>query len=111
MTSESKEEESSKTKSRLGLRLAISVTILVGCWVLWFVLARGWIISLGLSLVACICGEYIGSQIFGGRAWFERLSVEHSGFSLWRIAVGVLAVLLFFAFIILGRLVFLKVFP
>lgn len=109
MNSESNEEESSNSEKRDGLKLAICAIILVGCWVLWFVLDRGWIIALGLSVVGCVCGEYIG-ETFGGRAWFERLSVEHSGFSLWRIAVGVLAVLLFVAFIILGRLVVLKVF-
>ncbi len=110
MNSEPNDAQASKKEGRVGLRVAICLFVLVGCWVLWFLLDRGWIIALGLSVVACLCGEYIGTRIFGGRAWFERLSVEQSGFSVWRIALGVLMVLLFFSFIVLARLVFLKVF-
>jgi hypothetical protein len=97
-------------ESRFGPGVVICLLVLVGCWVLWFILDRGWIIALGLSIVACLCGEYIGSQILGGRPWFERLSAEHSGFSVWRIVLGVLLVLLLFSLIIVARLVFLGVF-
>jgi hypothetical protein len=97
-------------ESRLGLTLVICLLVLAGCWVLWFILDKGWIVALGLSIVACLCGEYIGSQILGGRPWFERLSVEHSGFSVWRIVLGVFLVLLVFSLIIVGRLIFLRVF-
>jgi len=109
MNSEPNDAQASKKEGRVGLRVAICLFVLVGCWVLWFLLDRGWIIALGLSIVACLCGEYIGTRIFGGRAWLERLSVEQSGFSVWRIALGVLIVLLFFSFIVLARLVFFKV--
>src|SRR6478752_6614305 len=98
----------SKVESRVGLRVAISVFVLFGCWVLWFVIGQGWLIGLGLSIVACLFGEYVGEQVFSGRAWFEKLSVEHSGFSVWRIFLGVLMVLSFLSFIIVARMIFLR---
>jgi hypothetical protein len=81
-------------------------------WVLGSVLVidEGWVLALGLSIVACLCGESIGEQVFGRRAWFEKLSVEHSGVSVWRILLGVVIALLFVSLMIIARLIFLRIF-
>jgi hypothetical protein len=92
-----------------GQRLVIALLVLVGCWVLWFLLQRGWIIALGLSVVASLTAEYLGTKIFSGNSWFESLSVEHSGFSVWRVVLLVMAVLLIFSLIVLDRLAFSKI--
>ncbi len=97
-------------ENRFGLKAVISLLVLVSCWILWFVFHRAWIIALGLSVVASLCAEYLGAKVFTKNSWFDRLSVEHSGFSVLRIAIGVIVVLVVFSLIILGRLVFLKIF-
>jgi len=112
MKNENSEQTSLRTAAKEnhgGLKVAISLVVLVGCWILWFIFARGWIIALGLSIVAALFAEQVGIKVLTGKAWFERLSVQHSGFSVWRIALVVLVVLLIFSVIIMGRLVFLKI--
>jgi len=89
-------------KKHPGLRTAIALLVLVGCWILWFALPGGWIRSIGLSVVGCLAGEYLGEEIIGRNSWFERLSVKHSGFSILRIVVGVTVVLLIGALFIIG---------
>jgi hypothetical protein len=93
-------------KKHHGLRTAIALLILVVCWILWFVLPGGWIVSIGLSFVGCLAGERLGEEIFAGNPWFERLSVERSGFSILRIVLGVTVVILIGALFIIGRLAF-----
>jgi len=100
----------SNRETHVGLKVAISWSVLVGCWILWFVLERGWIMALGLSIVACLCGEYLGSKTLTNNRWFDRLSVEHSGFSVWRIALGFVVVLLIFSAFLLARLVASNIF-
>jgi hypothetical protein len=73
-------------ENRFGLKAVISLLVLVSCWILWFVFYRGWIIALGLSVVASLCAEYLGAKVFTKNSWFDRLSVEHSRFSVLRIA-------------------------
>jgi len=96
-------------KKRHGLRTAMALLVLVGCWILWFALPGGWILSIGLSVVGCLAGECLGEN-FGRNSWFERLSVEHSGFSILRIVVGVTVVLLIGPLFIIARLAFLGLF-
>src|SRR5215471_3830698 len=91
-------------KKRHGLRTAMALLVLVGCWILWFALPGSWILSIGLS-VGCLAGECLGEN-FGRNSWFERLSVEHSGFSILRIVVGVTVVLLIGPLFIIARLAF-----
>jgi hypothetical protein len=68
------------------------------------------LIAIGLSVVADLVGEWLGEEALTKRTWFDRLSTEHSGFSVRRIVVGVMVVLLSFSLIISVRLAFLSVF-
>lgn len=110
MNSEQNDGQMPAKENRFGLKAVISLLVLVACWILWFVFDRGWIIALGLSVVACLSAEYVGAKVFTKNSWFDRLSVEYSGFSVLRIAIGVIVVLVIFSVIILGRLVFLRIF-
>jgi hypothetical protein len=92
------------------LKMIVTLSILVGCWILWFVFARSWIVAILLSIIACVCGEFLGINIFSENRRINRLSVEHSGFSIWRVLLGVLIVLLIFSAIMGAGLVFSRVF-
>ena len=63
-----------------------------------------------LSIVGCLVAEYLGFKLVSRNKWFEQLSVEHSGFSIWRIILGVIVVVLIAVVIILARLLFLRIF-
>jgi hypothetical protein len=92
------------------LKIIITLLVLIACWALWFLLERSWATLLVLSIVGCLAAEYVGFKLFSKNQGFEQLSVEHSGFSIWRIMLGVTVVLLISAMIILARLLFLRVF-
>lgn len=102
--------QASKAEKHVGLKLAISMSTLVGCWILWSILDKGWIMVLGLSIVGGLCAEYLGSKFLTNNRWFDRLSVEYSGFSLWRIVIGTAVVLLIFSVFFLAWLLFSKIF-
>jgi hypothetical protein len=110
MHSEQNDRQTPERQKHWGPKAIFSLSILIACWILWFVLDRGWIIAFGLSIVGCLCAEYLGTKLFTQNSWFDRLSVEHSGFSVWRIVLGVVVVLLFFSVIMLGRIAFLRIF-
>lgn len=92
------------------LKVIITVLVLIACWGLWFLLERSWITILVLSIVGCLAAEYLGFKLVSRNKWFEQLSVEHSGFSIWRIILGVIVVVLITVVIILARLLILRVF-
>jgi hypothetical protein len=91
-----------ENKSRTGFKIDISLLVLIASWILWFVLDRGWIIAIGLTVASELTAEYLGEGIFTHNSWFERLSVEHAGFSVWRILAGVMVGVLILSLIILG---------
>ena len=103
MNSEHTNQTAHEAGNHSTLKTIVTLVILLGCWVLWFMLSGGWFAALLLSVVGCLSAEYLGFKIFRGRRWFERLSVEHTGFSIWRIVLGTLFVLLVAALFILGR--------
>jgi hypothetical protein len=92
------------------IKVIITVLVLIACWALWFLLEGGWVTILVLSIVGCLAAEYLGFKLLSRNKWFEQLSVEHSGFSIWRIILGVIVVLLIAVVIILARLLFLRIF-
>lgn len=92
------------------LKVIVTVLVLTACWGLWFLLERSWVTVLALSIVGCLAAEYLGFKLVSGSRWFEQLSVEHSGFSIWRIILGVIGVVLIFVVVILARLLILRVF-
>jgi hypothetical protein len=92
------------------IKVIITVLVLIACWALWFLLKGGWVTILVLSIVGCLAAEYLGFKLLSRNKWFEQLSVEHSGFSIWRIILGVIVVVLITVVIILARLLFLRVF-
>lgn len=110
VNSELSDEQTQDLEKQSALKVIITVLVLIGCWALWFLLNRGWLITLVLSIVGCLSAEYLGFKIFTRNRWFDQLSVDHSGFSIWRILLGVIVVLLISGVIILARLLVVQVF-
>ena len=62
----------------------------------------GWIFAIAADLT----GEFLGEVIFTDNSWFERLSVEHTGFSVLRILAGVIVGVLLLLLIIFLLIIF-----
>ena len=110
MSAKRSDEQTQDLDKHSTLKVIISVLVLIACWALWFLLERSWITILVLSIVGCLVAEYLGFKLVSRNKWFEQLSVEHSGFSIWRIILGVIVVVLIAVVIILARLLFLRIF-
>ena len=110
MSPKRSDEQTQDLDKHSTLKVIISVLVLIACWALWFLLERSWITILVLSIVGCLVAEYLGFKLVSRNKWFEQLSVEHSGFSIWRIILGVIVVVLIAVVIILARLLFLRIF-
>lgn len=110
MSSKRSDEQTQALDKQSTLKVIITVLVLIACWALWFLLVRSWVTILMLSIVGCLAAEYLGFKLLSRNKWFEQLSVEHSGFSIWRIILGVIGVVLIAVVIILARLLFLRVF-
>jgi len=83
--------------------LAFVVCVFASC------ASQSWLPYLLFGVGALLTSEYLGLKLFE-QEWFQRLSVEHAGFSIMRIVAGVLVVLLVAGLIILGRLLYVQVF-
>ena len=62
----------------------------------------GWIFAIAADLI----GEFLGDMTFTDASWFERLSVEHTGFSVLRILAGVIVGVPLLLLIILLLIIF-----
>ncbi len=108
---ESKDESREKFKEgrvKTGLKVAACLTFLVFSLVLWLMSGRSWLVLLLLSLPCYACEEWLGGKIFSEQSRFNRFSVSQSGFSIWRIVLGVIVVLCFFGIVYVARLIFLR---
>jgi len=90
-------------------KVVVALLVLTACAVVWFLSNKSWIVWLLLLLPAFACAEYLGDRWLS-QNWFKRFSVEHSGFSILRIFLGVVIVLFFVGVVVVGRLIFLRVF-
>ena len=110
MRSKESDEQRQDLDKHSTLKAIITILVLIACWALWFLLERSWVTILVLSIGGCLAAEYLGFKLLSRNKWFEQLSVEHSGFSIWRIILAVIGVVLIAVVIILARLLFLRVF-
>lgn len=91
------------------LMVVVAVLVFVICLIATFAV-QSWLVSLVLCIFASACVEYLGEEGITRWKWLNRLSVEHAGFSIARIALGVLVVLVFAGVLVLGRLIYLRLF-
>lgn len=70
------------------LMVVVAVLVFVICLIA-SVAVQSWLVSLVLCIFASACVEYLGVRIFTRWRWLNRLSVEHAGFSIARIVLGV----------------------
>lgn len=110
MSSKRSDEQTQDPNKHTTLKVIITVLVLIACWTVWYLIERSWVAILVLSIVGCVAAEYLGFKLIHKNKWFEQLSVEQAGFSIKRIVLGVLVVLMGVGVLIVGRMIYLQLF-
>lgn len=78
------------------LKILACLTVVLLAAALFFVSGGGWLIFLLLFLPSYLCEEWLSMKLFGEQSPLNRLSIAEAGFSVWRILLGVIVVLMLF---------------
>ena len=79
-----------------GLKVFACLAVVLLAAALFFVSGGGLLIFLLLFLPSYVCEEWLSIKLFGKQSPLNRLSTAEAGFSLWRILLGVIVVLMLF---------------
>lgn len=89
------------------LKVIVTILLFLACSIVSFA-SQSWFLSVLLFVAAFACAEYLGVRLFARLKWFNRLSVEHSGFSIMRVLLGVWIALTIVTLVFVGRLLYLR---